>query len=86
MTLVQGAVGALVSDATTAYYFRANAGGGTTCTTDSELYAKALFGGTEQHLASEASGCPLEMKQDTTALYWLSADRKSIRKAPKSPL
>jgi len=84
-TLVQGAVVALVSDATTAYYFRANAGGGTTCSGGSALFSKPLSGGTELRLANETSGCPLELKQDSTALYWLSADRKAIRKAPKTP-
>lgn len=84
-TLVQGAVVALVSDATTAYYFRANAGGGTTCSAGSALFSKPLFGGAERRLANETSGCPLEMKQDSTAVYWLSADRKAIRKAPKTP-
>jgi len=84
-TVVQGAAVALVSDATTAYYFRANAGGGTTCSAGSALFSKPLFGGAELRLANEAAGCPLEMKQDSTAVYWLSADRKSIRKAPKTP-
>jgi hypothetical protein len=78
-------VGALVSDATTAYYCRANAGGGTICSAGSSLFSKPLSGGTELRLANETSGCPLELKQDSTALYWLSGDRKAIRKAPKTP-
>jgi hypothetical protein len=80
-TLSPGAVSAFTTDGVNAYYFRANLGGGATCSTGSELYGQALGGGPARHLASDHGSCVRQVVQDTSGVYWLSGDGRTIYKA-----
>jgi hypothetical protein len=80
-TLSPGGVSAFTTDGVNAYYFRANLGGGSTCSAGSELYGQPLGGGPARHLASDHGSCVDHVVQDTSGVYWLSGDGRTIYKA-----
>jgi hypothetical protein len=89
-TLDPGAAFAVASDAAAAFYFRAKGppDGGTTCASGADLYSATVAGGSPVHLASEpgvdAGVCSFGVTLDATSVYWITGDRKAIRKMSKT--
>jgi len=80
-TLDSGSAYALVTDATTAYFFRAKSNSAT-CASGSELFAIPIAGGAPRRIATEpATSCVRSVVHDASAVYWLTD--QAIRKKAK---
>lgn len=82
VTLDDGAAFGLQAAAGVAYFFRA-AATDPPCTGGAALYSVEKADKTKRHLADEAGTCPTHFAQDGNAIYWITADQRSISKALK---